>query len=49
MPCQFQVAFATAAGGYQAYSYRISASLQDGGLQVIPLERFYPANLDEAT
>ena len=49
MPCQFQVAPVMAAGRYQAYFYRVSASLQDGGLQVILLERFYPANLNEAT
>ncbi|WP_153705682.1 MULTISPECIES: hypothetical protein [Eikenella] len=49
MPCQFQVALVRAAGRYQAHSYGVSGSLQDGGLQVIPSERFYPANLNEAT
>ncbi|OAM26239.1 hypothetical protein A7P94_08015 [Eikenella sp. NML01-A-086] len=47
MPCQFQVALVRAAGRYQAHSYGVSGSLQDGGLQVIPSERFYPTSLEE--
>lgn len=38
-----------ATGGYQTHPYGSPGSLQDGGLQVISSERFYLANLNEAT